>query len=54
MTESAVAEMQDLVPLEVAPLESNKSIRRGALFALVFQIMSFGLLIGGLIGSSSK
>jgi hypothetical protein len=46
--------MQELTPLEVAPLEASKPTRRGALFALVFQIISFGLLIGGLIGSSSK
>jgi hypothetical protein len=48
--------MPDLVHLEItpAPERATSHARPGILFSLIFQVISFGLLVGGLIGSSSK
>ena len=40
--------------MQVAAMAENNATRRGALIALIFQVISIGLLIGGLAGSSSN
>jgi hypothetical protein len=48
--------MSELIQVDItsAPSNGKPQGRPGVLFALIFQIISFGLLLGGFIGSGSK
>jgi hypothetical protein len=48
--------MSELLQVDVAsaPPNGKPQSRPGVLFALIFQIISFGLLLGGFIGCGSK
>jgi hypothetical protein len=50
--------MSELVQLDItsgiAPSDGKPKGRPGVLFALIFQSISFGLLLGGFIGCGSK
>ena len=54
--QSEVPVMSELVQVDITSSPSNGKPqgRPGVLFALIFQIISFGLLLGGFIGCSSK